>query len=65
MSRIDGLGKKYELKSGTVVSDEDIEAMALAIEEGILSGTWSGDVITRHPILDVPADATEGVSRLR
>ena len=35
---------EYTLRSGKVVTDEQIEAMAEAIEAGSLPGQWSGEV---------------------
>lgn len=38
---------EYTLRSGKVVTDEQIEAMAEAIEAGSLPGQWSGEVVGR------------------
>lgn len=40
---------EYTLKSGRVVTDEDIERMAEAIGRGELPGDWSGDVVRGRP----------------
>ena len=40
---------EYTLKSGRVVTDEDIERMADAIERGELPGEWSGEVVRGRP----------------
>ena len=47
----------YTLRSGKVVTDEQIEAMAEAIEAGSLPGQWSGEVVVGRPRLaDEPLD---------
>ena len=41
---------KYKLKSGAIVSDEDIEALSRDIEAGKLPGPgWSGEVVRGRP----------------
>ena len=40
---------EYKLKSGAVVTDEDIEAMAEAIGRGELPGEWTGEVMVGRP----------------
>ena len=48
---------EYTLRSGKVVTDEQIEAMAEAIEAGSLPGQWSGEVVVGRPRLaDEPLD---------
>ena len=48
---------EYTLRSGKVVTDEEIEAMAEAIEAGSLPGQWSGEVVVGRPRLaDEPLD---------
>lgn len=48
---------QYTLKSGKVVTDEEIEAMAEAVASGELPGQWSGDVVIGRPRLaDEPLD---------
>lgn len=48
---------QYTLKSGKVITDEEIEAMAEAIESGELPGQWSGEVVVGRPRLaDEPLD---------
>ena len=42
---------EYTLKSGKVMTDEDIRQMAEAIERGELPGSWSGEVIRGRPRL--------------
>lgn len=42
---------EYTLKSGVVVSDEDIRQMSEAIDRGELPGQWSGDVVRGRPKL--------------
>lgn len=39
----------YELKSGTVVTDEDIETIAEACSQGNLPDTWTGEVSFGRP----------------
>ena len=51
---------EYKLKSGAVITDEDIERMAEAIERGELPGEWTGEVIkgrpriSEEPLITVP-----------
>lgn len=58
---------KYKLKSGAIVSDEDIKAMSEAIERGELPGEWTGDVIKGRPrltnerLITVPVKFPESV----
>ncbi len=41
---------EYQLKSGKIVTDEDIEAIAQDIENGKLPGKgWDGKVVTGRP----------------
>lgn len=40
---------EYTLKSGAVVTDKDIQALAEAIESGELPGEWSGPAIVGRP----------------
>ena len=40
---------EYKLKSGAVVTDKDIEAMAEAIGRGELPGEWTGEVMVGRP----------------
>ena len=48
---------EYTLRSGKVVTDEQREAMAEAIEAGSLPGQWSGEVVVGRPRLaDEPLD---------
>ena len=47
---------EYTLRSGKVVTDEQIEAMAEAIEAGSLPGQWSGEVVGRPRLADEPLD---------
>ncbi len=48
---------EYTLKSGKVVTDAEIEAMAEAVESGVLPGRWSGGVMVGRPRLaDGPLD---------
>lgn len=48
---------EYTLRSGKVVTDEQIEAMAETIEAGSLPGQWSGEVVVGRPRLaDEPLD---------
>ena len=42
---------EYTLKSGKVVTDEDIRQMVEAIERGELPGDWSGEVVRGRPRL--------------
>ena len=42
---------EYTLRSGKVVTDEQIEAMAEAIEAGSLPGQWSGEGVVGRPRL--------------
>lgn len=41
----------YKLKSGAVVSDKDIDAIAEACARGELPGTWTGEVTVGRPRL--------------
>ena len=48
---------EYTLKSGRVITDAEIEAMAVAAESGALPGQWSGGVVVGRPRLaDEPLD---------
>lgn len=48
---------EYMLKSGRVITDAEIEAMAEAAESGALPGQWSGGVVVGRPRLaDEPLD---------
>jgi len=42
---------KYKLKSGVVVTGEDIEDMVASAERGELPGEWTGEVIVGRPRL--------------
>ena len=42
---------EFKLKSGKVVTDEEIRQMAEAIENGELPGAWSGEVVRGRPRL--------------
>ena len=58
---------EYELKSGAVVTDKDIEQMAEAIARGELPGAWTGDAvvgrprISDEPLITVPVKFPESV----
>ena len=58
---------EYKLKSGAVVTDEDIERMAEAIEWGELPGEWTGDAvvgrprISDEPLVTVPVKFPESI----
>ena len=58
---------QYTLKSGAVVTDEDIKAMVAAIEKGKLPGEWSGAPIVGRPriseerLITVPVKFPESV----
>ena len=55
---------EYTLKSGRVITDAEIEAMAEAAESGALPGQWSGGVVVGRPRLaDERAAEQEGESR--
>ncbi|WP_278979952.1 hypothetical protein [Adlercreutzia equolifaciens] len=41
---------EYTLKSGRVITDAEIEAMAEAAESGALPGQWSGGVVVGRPL---------------
>lgn len=48
---------EYTLKSGKVITDAEIEALAEAAETGSLPGQWSGNVVIGRPRLaDEPLD---------
>ena len=57
---------EYTLKSGKVVTDAEIEAMAEAVESGVLPGQWSGgrDQLQGSP-LHCPSHQTCGRARGR
>jgi len=40
---------EYKLKSGTVVTDEDIERIAESIARGELPGEWTGEAVVGRP----------------
>lgn len=40
---------EYTLKSGRVITDAEIEAVAEAAESGVLPGQWSGSVVVGRP----------------
>lgn len=42
---------EYTLKSGRVITDAEIEAVAEAAESGVLPGQWSGSVVVDRPRL--------------
>ena len=42
---------RYTLKSGAVVTDEDIERIAESVARGELPGKWTGDTIVGRPRL--------------
>ena len=42
---------EYKLKSGAVVTDEDIEAIAKSISHGELPGEWTGEPVVGRPRL--------------
>ncbi len=42
---------EYKLKSGTVVTDEDIERIAESIARGELPGEWTGEAVVGRPRL--------------
>lgn len=58
---------EYRLKSGAVVSDEDIERIAEAIAQGKLPGEWTGNPvvgrprISNEPLITVPVKFPESV----
>lgn len=58
---------EYTLKSGVVVSDEDIRQMSEAIDRGELPGHWSGDVVrgrpklSNEPLITVPVKFPKSV----
>lgn len=58
---------EYRLKSGVVVTDEDIEKIAEAVAKGELPGKWSGDVVvgrprlSNEPLVTVPVKFPESV----
>ena len=58
---------EYTLRSGKVVTDEQIEAMAEAIEAGSLPGQWSGEVVVGQPLdvisFKVPHSAALAIKR--
>lgn len=48
---------EYTLKSGKIITDAEIEALAEAAETGSLPGQWSGNVVIGRPKLaDEPLD---------
>ena len=58
---------EYKLKSGAVVTDEDIREMSEAIERGDLPGEWTGEVVVGRPrisnerLITVPVKFPESV----
>ena len=58
---------EYTLKSGAVVTDKDIEALAAAIERGELPGEWTGEPVVGRPrisdekLITVPVKFPESV----
>ena len=58
---------EYKLKSGTIVTDEDIERIADAIARGDLPGEWSGEAVVGRPrisnerLITVPVKFPESV----
>ena len=54
---------EYTLRSGKVVTDEQIEAMAEAIEAGSLPGQWSGDEPLDVISFKVPHSAALAIKR--
>ena len=42
---------EYTLKSGKIITDAEIEALAEAAETGSLPGQWSGNVVIGRPRL--------------
>ena len=58
---------EYKLKSGAVVTDEDIQHMVAAIEKGELPGEWSGEAVVGRPrlseekLITVPVKFPESV----
>ena len=58
---------EYKLKSGTIVTDEDIERIANAIARGDLPGEWSGEAVVGRPrisnerLITVPVKFPESV----
>ena len=57
---------EYKLKSGVVLTDEDIEQMAEAIAHGELPGEWTGEAVVGRPrMCDEPLITTRCASESR
>ena len=58
---------EYRLKSGAIVTDEDIERIAEAAARGNLPGEWSGEAVVGRPrisderLITVPVKFPESV----
>ena len=58
---------EYKLKSGAIITDEDIAGISEAIERGDLPGEWTGEVVVGRPrlseerLITVPVKFPESV----